>query len=158
MCGDCTTKTGRLCRKTYRLSAKTYGPWRSSVHVDHVVIEICLCNLLNYMSSYRQDGPLSRSYISSAEIRFRLSFVCCRLLFSANARSLAPRVLLVGIRLAGTRFNVIKRRASRSNAFSLFRCWDRESAATTTTPEGPCVNRTADSVTFLCCPPGPPAR
>jgi hypothetical protein len=47
---------------------------------------------------------------------------------------------------------------SRASATDRFRCWLRSSRAVTTIPVGRWVSRTALSVTFWCCPPGPPAR
>src|SRR6185436_14966685 len=40
----------------------------------------------------------------------------------------------------------------------LFRCWLRSCCDVTTTPEGRCRRRTALSVLFTCCPPGPLER
>ena len=43
-------------------------------------------------------------------------------------------------------------------AEALFMCWLRSFWHDTLIPVGLCVSRTADSVVFTCCPPGPDAR
>ena len=43
-------------------------------------------------------------------------------------------------------------------AFSRFCSWDFSSWQETTTPVGVCVTRTAESVVFTDCPPGPVER
>lgn len=40
-------------------------------------------------------------------------------------------------------------------AVSLFMCWDLPFSTRTEIPDGRCVTCTAESVTFLCCPPLP---
>jgi hypothetical protein len=64
----------------------------------------------------------------------------------------------VGTRGASTRPRSASAFRSRARARERFRCWLRSSRATTTSPVGRWVRRTALSVTFWCCPPGPPAR
>jgi hypothetical protein len=43
-------------------------------------------------------------------------------------------------------------------ALSLFLCWLFSSWQVTTSPVGRCVMRTAESVVFTDCPPGPEER
>lgn len=92
------------------------------------------------------SGLLRRSFLREV-IRLWVS------LFSTD-----DLVALVAIR---ARFFCIRLRsaaASLSMATSRLRYCDRDSDACTTIPLGRCRIRTAESVVFRCCPPGPEAR
>jgi len=88
----------------------------------------------------------------------RRSFLREVILLWVSRLSIEDLVARVAIR---ARFFCIRLRsaaASLSMATSRLRCCDLDSDACTTIPVGIWRMRTAESVVFLCCPPGPEAR
>ena len=96
---------------------------------------------------------------SSPEGGRRRRLAAARRDFCARRRSLAAREGRVGRRGGGggslSRRSLSRRRRSAS---ILLRYWLRCARLVTVRPVARCTRRTALSVTFWCCPPGPPAR
>ena len=109
----------------------------------------------------QEDAQLRRERAGRprySSTRPRCAFVWERWRFSARRRSLEARVAFVARRTFGG--TALRANCSRSFCTHSWRLrnWLRDSRDVAVMPLGTCVMRTAESVVFTHCPPGPLAR